>query len=89
MGIVPVSVLSQPLSVDNNNGLVSRSENPLLRKVMDERRHHVRRPQDLDPSLQERIALQSRVLIVEGISGSGKDTFQKHLKSEAPRPSCP
>ena len=49
---------------------------------MDERRHHVRRPQDLDPSLQERIALQSRVLIVEGISGSGKDTFQKHLKSK-------
>ena len=49
---------------------------------MDERRHHVRRPQDLDPSLQERIALQSRVLIVEGISGSGKDTFQKYLKSK-------
>ncbi len=81
MGIVPVSV-NQPLNADNKNGLVSRSENPLLGKVMDERRHHVRRPQDLDPSLQERIALQSRVLIVEGISGSGKDTFQKYLKSK-------
>ena len=37
---------------------------------------------DLDPSIQERIALKSRVLIVEGISGSGKDTFQKYLKSK-------
>ena len=81
MGIVPVSV-NQPLNADNKNGLVPRSENPLLARVMDERRHHVRRPQDLDPSLQERIALQSRVLIVEGISGSGKDTFQKYLKSK-------
>jgi thymidylate kinase len=30
----------------------------------------------------EKIAMQSRVLIVEGISGSGKDTFQKYLKSK-------
>ena len=72
----------QPPIVDNKNGLVCPSENPLLAKVMDERRHHVRRPQDLDPSIQERIALKSRVLIVEGISGSGKDTFQKYLKSK-------
>ena len=49
---------------------------------MDERRQHFRRPQDLDPSIQERIALKSRVLVVEGISGSGKDTFQKYLKSK-------
>jgi thymidylate kinase len=49
---------------------------------MEERRHHFRRPQDQDPSVQERIALASRVLIVEGISGSGKDTFQKYLKSK-------
>ena len=83
MGIVPVSVLNQPqISVDNKNGLVSRAENPLLEKVMEERRRHFRRPEDQDPSLLERIALQSRVLIVEGISGSGKDTFQKHLKSK-------
>jgi thymidylate kinase len=30
----------------------------------------------------EKIALQSRVLIIEGISGSGKDTLQKYLKSK-------
>ena len=30
----------------------------------------------------EKIATQSRVLIFEGISGSGKDTFQKYIKSK-------
>ena len=82
MGIVPVSVFNQPPSGDNENGLVSQSQNPVLARVMEERRHHFRRPQDQDPSVQERIALESRVLIVEGISGSGKDTFQKYLKSK-------
>ena len=82
MGVVPGSVFNQPPSADNKNGLVSQSENPVLARVMEERRHHFRRPQDQDPSLLEQIALESRVLIVEGISGSGKDTFQKHLKSK-------
>jgi len=31
-------------------------------------------------SLLEQIAAKSRILIIEGISGSGKDTFQKYLK---------
>jgi thymidylate kinase len=35
-----------------------------------------------DSNLVERIASDSRVLIIEGISGSGKDTFQKYLKSK-------
>jgi hypothetical protein len=30
----------------------------------------------------EKIARQSRVLIIEGISGSGKDTFQRYVKSK-------
>jgi thymidylate kinase len=30
----------------------------------------------------EKIAMQSRVLIIEGISGSGKDTLQKYLKTK-------
>jgi thymidylate kinase len=33
-------------------------------------------------SLIEKILLESRVIIIEGISGSGKDTFQKYLKSK-------
>jgi thymidylate kinase len=82
MGVVPVSVFDQPPSADNKNGLVSQSENPVLARVMEERRRHFRRPQDQDPFVQERIALASRVIVLEGISGSGKDTFQKYLKSK-------
>jgi thymidylate kinase len=38
--------------------------------------------QSKDSYSVERIAADSRVLILEGISGSGKDTFQKYLKSK-------
>jgi thymidylate kinase len=44
------------------------------------RRIQVRRPQDQDSYFLERIASDCRVLIIEGISGSGKDTFQTYLK---------
>jgi thymidylate kinase len=37
---------------------------------------------DQDPGFVERITSNCRVLIIEGISGSGKDTFQKYLKSK-------
>ena len=76
MGKVPDYVFNQNPSTDNKNGMVSWSENPVLAKVMKERRSHFRRAQDQALSPLEQIALQSRVLIVEGISGSGKDTFQ-------------
>jgi len=47
----------------------------------------VRRPQllslqDQDSYFLERIALRSRVLVIEGISGSGKDTFEAYLKEK-------
>lgn len=38
--------------------------------------------QDRDSYFLERIASESRVLIVEGISGSGKDMFQTYLKKK-------
>jgi thymidylate kinase len=38
--------------------------------------------QDRDSHILEKIALDSRVLIVEGIAGSGKDTLQQYLKSK-------
>ena len=82
MGVVPVSELNQPPSADDKNRLIYQSENPVLARVMEERRRHFRRPQDEDLSHLERIASESRVIIVEGISGSGKDTFQNHLKSK-------
>jgi thymidylate kinase len=46
-------------------------------------KYRVFRPrQNKDSYSVERIALDSRVLIIEGIAGSGKDTFQKYLKSK-------
>ena len=38
--------------------------------------------QEQDSYVLEKVALDSRVLIVEGISGSGKDTFQAYLKKK-------
>ena len=46
------------------------------------RRTQLPRLQDQDSYFPERIALDSRVLIIEGISGSGKDTFQRYLKKK-------
>ena len=37
---------------------------------------------DQDPGFVESITSNCRVLIIEGISGSGKDTFQKYLKKK-------
>jgi thymidylate kinase len=42
----------------------------------------VPRIHDEDPGFLERIALGSRVIIIEGISGSGKDTLQTYLKKK-------
>lgn len=48
--------------------------------MTEERRVQPWRLNDQDSYLLERNALDSRVLIIEGISGSGKDTFQTYLK---------
>ena len=58
------------------------SEQPVLPDGSKEHRNHLRRLQDRDFYDLERIALDTRVLIIEGISGSGKDTFQTYLKKK-------
>ena len=65
----------------NRDGLVARSEQPELPKGIKEGRNQRRNLQE-DSHFLEKIALDSRVLIIEGISGSGKDTFQNYLKSK-------
>jgi thymidylate kinase len=65
----------------NRDGLVARSEQAALPKGIKERRNQRRQLQE-DSHCLEKIALDSRVLIIEGIAGSGKDTFQKYLKSK-------
>jgi adenylate kinase len=46
------------------------------------RKTQLRRLQDQDSYFPERTALDSRVLIIEGIAGSGKDTLQRYLKKK-------
>ncbi len=82
MKIVPVYVWNHLASADNRDGLDARSEQPVLRKVIEQHGIKLRRPQEKDSYLLERILLDSRVLIIEGISGSGKDTFQTYLKKQ-------
>jgi hypothetical protein len=78
MGIIPVDEWSHFATPDNRDGLVVRPEQSAL-PVIEE--HGIRLMQAQHSEVQ-RIALDSRVLIIEGISGSGKDTFQKYLKSK-------
>ena len=83
MRIVPVYVWDKLPIADKKDRLVSGSEEPVLRKVIEQRGIKLRRPQEKDSyHFLERIALDSRVLIIEGISGSGKDTFQTYLKKK-------
>jgi thymidylate kinase len=50
--------------------------------VIEERGIQLRRLQNQNSYFLGRVALDSRVLIIEGISGSGKDTFQTYLKKK-------
>jgi thymidylate kinase len=82
MKIVPVHVWNKLPITDKKDRLAGRSEEPVLRKVTEQRGIKLRRPQEKDSYFLERVILDSRVLIVEGISGSGKDTFQEYLKKK-------
>src|SRR5437870_11358029 len=67
-------------SAKNRAQSVARSEQPVLAEMIEKPRLRPRRLQDQDSYALERIALDSRLLIIEGIPGSGKDTFQAYLK---------
>src|SRR5918992_221925 len=82
MRIVPVNEWNHLPSTNNADGLRTRSEERALPEGTEEPAIQLRRLQDQDYYLLERTALDSRVLIVEGISGSGKDTFQTYLKKK-------
>jgi len=82
MRIVPVYVWDKLPSADKKDGLASTLEQPALRKVIEQRGIRLGGLHDQDSDFVDRIVSASRVLIVEGISGSGKDTFQKYLKSK-------
>jgi thymidylate kinase len=82
MRIVPVYVWDKMPIADKKDRLVSRSEEPVLRQVIEQRGIKLRRLQEKDSLLLKRTLLDSRVLIIEGISGSGKDELQAYLKNQ-------
>jgi thymidylate kinase len=81
MGDAPVYVLNHALGADMKDELITQSEQPALPEGIDERRSRLQQLHDQHSYFLERIA-DSRVLIIEGISGSGKDTFQTYLKTK-------
>ena len=85
MKIIPVYIWDKPPITAKKDRLVRVSEQSVLRKVIEQRGIKLRRPEVKNFYLPEKIALDSRVLIIEGIAGSGKDTFQKYLKSKLRR----
>ena len=82
MRIVPVYVWDKMPIADKKDRLVSVSEEPVLRQVIEQRGIKLRRLQEKDSLLLKRTLLDSRVLIIEGISGSGKDELQAYLKKQ-------
>ena len=80
MRIVPIRLWTP--SADNKDRLAARSEQPTLPEVIEGRGVRLRRRQQQDAYFLDRIALSSRVLIIEGIAGSGKDTLQSYLKKK-------
>lgn len=82
MRIVSDKVRRDIPSMKKPDELVARAQQPMIPDVLDEGIPQFRKLQGQDSYFPERIVLDARVLIIEGISGSGKDTLQKYLKSK-------
>ena len=61
MGIVPLCVWGHFQSADNRDGLVARSEQPVLPELIEKRRNEFRRLQDESPYFLERIVKVFRI----------------------------
>jgi len=78
MRIVPIRVWDSASSFGAESGSSAWPEKPTL---IFEKKRNESLP-DIQPFALENILSSSRILILEGISGSGKDTFQTHLKKK-------
>ena len=68
-------------SPQTNSNTLTRWKEPSPLKEIDRPSNTPRQLRDYHFNDLEKIASESRVLIIEGISGSGKDTFQTYLKN--------
>ena len=62
MGIVPIYVWNHFPSADNRDGLVARSEQPVLPEVIEERRIQFLRLQEQNPYFMDRMVRLFRIL---------------------------
>lgn len=83
MGTIPKVEINLTSSAQSKvAGPNPRLANPVLARVLEDRKNHLRRSQPQDPyKFLKKTALESRVIIIEGISGSGKDTFQSYFRN--------
>jgi thymidylate kinase len=79
---VPFSVWEHVPNVEARNGRISRVEQPAVLEIPSKQGLQQRRIREPNAYLLEKVALNSRVLVIEGISGSGKDTFQTYMKTK-------
>jgi len=82
MKIVPIYIWDKLPITNDQDRLVAGPEQPLLRELIEQRGIKLRTPQERESYRLEKILVDSRVLIIEGIAGSGKDTFQSYLKKK-------
>jgi thymidylate kinase len=79
---VPFSVWEHVPNVEARNGRILRVEQPVVLEIPGKQGFQQRRIREPNAYFLEKVALDSRVLIIEGISGAGKDTFQAYLKKK-------
>ena len=79
MNITAVPRSKSLLTTTNEDGLIADSHQ--ARAELEQPRINLLGLNERNSPFLEQITSRSRVLIIEGISGSGKDTFQKYLKA--------
>jgi thymidylate kinase len=80
MKIVPIRVWGSASSFGAENGSSAWPEKPA--PIFEKRRNESLPTDNLQPFALDNILSSTRIIILEGISGSGKDTLQKYLKSK-------
>jgi thymidylate kinase len=80
MRILPIRVWGSASSFVDENGSSAWPEKPA--PISEKKRNESLPARNLQPFALDNILSSTRIIIIEGISGSGKDTFQKYLKSK-------
>lgn len=80
MRIVPIKIWGVASSLSNEDGSSLWPKKPA--SIFAEKRNEAIPARNRQPFALDNILSASRIIILEGISGSGKDTLQKYLKSK-------